>query len=207
MSKRRRRTSGTGSIIAVRQLSGAGLGKVGNPGSALGAFLPPLVGGGLTGAAAVLIEHMGAPSADGTVPSEMVMKLAENAPWVGVGAGLLGSLAVYAILGAPAALGAAAGTIGVAGSLVALKALQTTAPTATTEPAAPATKGGLGRYRRRMFRGVGAIVPQLQPPGMGAIVMEQRAMNGLGYGGDPRGETVSLGSVNPSAFGTPGFQI
>lgn len=214
MAKRRGRKRGTGSIIAVRQLSGTGLGKASNPGSALGALLPPVLGGGLAGAATVLVEYMGGPQKDGKIPNETVMKLAENAPLVGLGVGLLGAGAAYAMLGAPAGVAAAASAVVVGGSLFAIHKFKADEPSATTEPAAPPTTStsGLGRYHRRM-RGMGAIVPQLMPQGMagmGAITMEQVAgpgMRGLGYGSDPRGETVSLGNVNPGAFGTPGFNI
>lgn len=208
MAKRRRRARrGTGSIIAVRQLSGTGLGKATNPSSVLGAMLPPAIGGGLAGGATLLVEYMGGPQKDGTVPNKTMITLAENAPLVGLGVGVLGAGAAYMLLGAPAGVSAAAAAAIVTGTLFAMHKFKASSPSATTEPAAPPSTAGVGRYHRRM-RGTGAIVPQLMPQGMGAITMEQVAgTRGLGYGSDPRGETVSLGSVNPGAFGTPGFNV
>lgn len=217
MAKKRRRVRGTGSVIAVRQLSGSGLGKVGKPGSLLGQIVPPLVGGAVAGGSMLMLEHMGKPT-DGTVPSETVIMLAENSAWVGVGAGALAAGAMLALFGMPAGLAALAGAATVGGTLIGYQALIKTESTATSDPATGPTVSpvaGLGRYRYRM-RGMGAIVPQMQPPGMnglGAIVLEPSAMRGLRGGngtnglGDPRGETVSLGNVNPSAFGTPGFSV
>lgn len=211
MAKKRRR--GTGSVISVKPLSG-GLGKVGKPGSLLGATVPALVAGVAAGGGALLAEHMGKPS-NGEVPSDTMIMLAEHSPWVGAGAGALASALMWAMFGGAAGMTGIAGTVAVGGSILGYKLLTATQSTATTDPASgptvPAT-AGLGRYRYRMrgMRGMGAIVPQLQPPGMngargvGAIVMEPQATRGLG---DPRGETVSLGNVNPSAFGTPGFSF
>lgn len=211
MAKKRRR--GTGSVISVKPLSG-GLGKVGKPGSLLGAVVPGLVAGVAAGGGALLAEHMGKPR-NGEVPSDTMIMLAENSPWVGVGTGAVAGALMWAAFGAPAGLAALAGAGAVGGTVLGMKYLFSSESTATTDPASgptvPATSG-LGRYRYRMrgMRGMGAIVPQLQPPGMngargvGAIVMEPQATRGLG---DPRGETVSLGNVNPSAFGTPGFSF
>lgn len=205
MAKKRRR--GTGSVIAVKPLSG--LGKVSRPGSILGSFVPPLVAGVAAGGGALLVEHMGKPS-NGEQPTDIMITLAENAPWVGAGLGAGVGLAMWPMFGASAALAGVAGALGVSGALLAYKMLTATQSTATTDPATGPTVStqGLGAYRYRRMRGIrgtGAIVPQLMPPGMnglGAIVMEPSATRGLG---DPRGETVSLGNVNPSAFGTPGF--
>jgi hypothetical protein len=206
---KRRRARGTGSVIAVRQLNG--LGKVSRPGTLLGSLVPPVVGGGLVGGVMLALEHMGKPSADGNQPSPTMVTMAENSELIGAGAGLIGAAAMYPLLGAPAAASAAAGAVVVGLAIFALKSLQKSEITASTVPATavpgaqnPSTKGLGSMYQTRSM---GAIVPQLMPRGMngtGAIVMEQQAMRGLG---DPRGETVSLGNVNPGAFGTPGFQI
>jgi hypothetical protein len=210
MAKKHRR--GTGSVISVKPLSG-GLGKIGKPGSLLGSVVPPIVAGIAAGGGALLAEHLGKPT-NGEQPSDTMIMLAEQSPWVGVGAGAVASGLMWALFGSAAGITALAGAAAVGGSIFGYKVLASTQSTATTDPATgptvPATSG-LGRYRYRMrgMRGMGAIVPQLQPPGMngrgmGAIVMEPSATRGLG---DPRGETVSLGSVNPSAFGTPGFSF
>lgn len=218
MAKRRGRKRGTGSVIAVRPLSGAGLGAIGKPGSFLGTVIPPLVGGAVAGGAALILEYAGKPTDTGEKPSDSVIALAENSEWVSLGAGALSAGVMYFLFGTPSALAALAAAGGVSGTLIGFKALVKSQSTATTDPATgptvspqastpgPAGVGGY-RYRRRSMRGMGAIVPQLQPPGMnglGAIVLEPSATRGLG---DPRGETVSLGNVNPAAFGTPGFSI
>lgn len=208
MAKRRRRARrGTGSVIAVRTLSG--LGKVGRPGSTLGAVVPPLVGGGVAGAALLLVEHFGKPSA-GQLASDTMVSLAENSEFVSAGAGALASAAIWGIYGAPAGVAALAAAAAVSGTVIAYRQLLKSESTAVTDPASGPTVGtnGLaGRYRMRL-RGTGAIVAQRAIPGqygnLGAIVMEPSKLRGLG---DPRGETVSLGAVNPGAFGTPGFNI
>jgi len=142
--------------------------------------------------------------------------LGQYAPWMGAGVGALGATALYAMVGAPQGASAAAGALGTAGSLVAYKFLQQEKAAAGVEPPSTATDG-----RRRRAR-TGAIVPQVMPRGMagrgggrtGAIVMEPTSTRGTrgtggrrGVGSDPRGETVSLGQLSPSAFGTPGFAV
>ena len=136
-----------------------------------------------------------------------MMTMGEYAPYIGAGVGALGGLALYAMVGAPQGAAAAAGAVGTAGSLLAYKLLNQEKANAGVVPPAVATDG----RRRRMRRGrTGAIVPQVMPQGMagrrgtGAIVMEPVSTRGLG---DPRGETVSLGQVNASSFGTPGFNV
>jgi hypothetical protein len=201
MAKKKR----TGSVISVRRLSGRGLGKLSNPSSGMGAVVPPLLGGGLAGAATVFIEHMATPT-DGTAPSATMATMGEYAPYIGAGVGALGALALYAGVGAPQGAAAAAGALGTAGSLVAYKFLNQEKAAQGVVPPAVATSGRrmlAGRRRNTgaivmepvATRGTGAIVPQIQPAGMAG---------GLG---DPRGETVSLGSVSPGAFGSPGFQV
>jgi hypothetical protein len=202
MAKKKR----TGSVISVRRLSGRGLGKISNPSSGMGAVVPPLLGGGLAGAATVLIEHMATPT-NGTAPSATMATMGEYAPYIGVGVGALGAAALYAVVGAPQGAAAAAGAFGVGGSLVAYKLLNQEKAAAGVVPPAVATSGrrmGRSLYGRRSTgaivmepvatRGTGAIVPQIQPQGMAGT-------------GDPRGETVALGAVSPSAFGTPGFAV
>lgn len=207
MAKKKRRT---GSIITVRKLSGRGVGNLKNPASGLGAVVPPLLGGVLTGGVTILIENMASPT-NGTAPSQYMMTLGRYAPFIGVGIGFLGSMALYGMLGsAPAGAAAAAGAVGVGGSLIAYRLLNESKAAAGVTP--PAITGlGYGHNNRMSMYGrrgrTGAIVPQLQPQGMagvGAIVMEPTATRGLG---DPRGETVQLGQVSPAAFGTPGFAV
>ena len=69
-------------------------------------------------------------------------------------------------------------------------------------PAAPETApaAGLGSYFTQRPNGaLGAAVPQLN-----GVVMSPT--NGVGYAAYTGGETVNLGAVNSSAFGTPGFR-
>ncbi len=209
MAKRKRKR-GTGSVISVKPLSG--LGKVGKPGSVLGSVVPALVGVGVTGAAMLFLEHSAKPK-DGQLPNDTILTLAEYSPIVGAGVGALAGAGLWAMSGAPAGITAISGAVAAGISLFGYQYLVKNESTLATDPATgpTASTSGLGayRYRRRMLgvRGMGALVPQLQPPGMrgvGAIVMEPTATRGLG---DPRGETVSLGNVNPSAFGTPGFSV
>lgn len=186
MAKKSRRHK-TGSVITTRKLSGTGIGNLKNPSSALGALLPPLLGGAVAAGAAYTLEHM-ASGSNGQAPSSTMVMLADNAPWVGVVVGGLAAAGMYALVGAPQGLATLAGAAGVAGALAVSKMLNKSAPVAG-------------------FRGMGALVPQLQPPGMGAIVMTPESINGVRGLGDPRGEVVSLQGVNASAFGTPGFNI
>jgi len=215
MAKKKRRT---GSIISVRRLSGRGVGKLSNPSSGLGAVVPPLLGGGLAGAATVLIEHMATPT-DGKIASETMLTMGQYAPYIGAAVGALGSLALAALVGAPQGAAAAAGSVGVGGSLAVYKLLNQEKAAAGVEPPVTATDGRRrGVYGRRGTgaivmepvatsgrRGTGAIVPQLQPKGMAGGLGDPRGETvSLG---DPRGETVSLGNVSSSSFGTPGFSV
>lgn len=192
MAKKRRHR--TGSVITTRRLSGSGLGKLDQPGSALGAVLPPLLGGGLAALGAFGISHLATPEA-GAMQSSTQQFLQKNAEWLGIAVGGLGALAMYTLVGAPQGLGAMAGAIGVGGALGTAKVMSQS-PTVA------------GRYRMRA-RMMGAIVPQLSPTG--AIVMAPAPMQGLGNSyqarGPSAGEVVSLGAVNPGAFGTPGFTM
>jgi hypothetical protein len=68
---------------------------------------------------------------------------------------------------------------------------------------ATAPANGLGSYFTQRPNGaLGAAVPQLSETN--GVVMSPT--NGLGYSAYTGGETVNLGAVNSSAFGTPGFR-
>ena len=185
--------SGMGSMIRVRRLSGGlgGLGELSNPNSTAGALLPVLVGGGVTLLTTIGIRQFLKPK---TKAGATAVKYA---PLIGTGAGVLTSLALWTMASQAAGLAGitAAGTIGL--GITGMEAM------AKAAAKAPATAG------------MGAIVPEYGTSGRrgtGAIVMEPAASRGWGMTSGRRGtgtygEVVSLGAVNPNAFGTPGFSV
>lgn len=193
MAKSRRRRHRTGAIV-LKRLSGTGLGSMKNPKSAIGALIPPLVGGGLAALGAFGIEMLSEPKA-GEMQTETQKFLHDYSAWLGVAVGGVGSLAMFALVGAPQGVAAAAGAVGVGASLGVKRLLDETS-------SAPVTAGRFG-----------AVVPQAAPR-LGAIVMSPvagrrgRGVRGYQAMGPTAGEVVSLGalkSMNTSAFGTPGF--
>lgn len=197
---RKRRRRGTGSVIAVRRKF-QGVGKLDNPRSMMGAVVPPLAGGGVTGLTAIGIRYFAKPTSPG-----FVLKMAEYAPWVGLAAGAVTSLGMFFVGGAPAAASSFVGSGAVAGAM----ALHDWAAVAKAREMAELAAGG--------GAGTGVIVPEYGTRGLpsrggaGAIVMEPAASRGYGMKGARRGtgsygEVVNLGAINPGAFGTPGFQI
>lgn len=189
--------SGMGSMIRVRRLSGgrggfAGLGELSNPNTAAGALLPVFIGGGVTLLTMVGIRQFLKPK------TAMGANAVKYAPLIGTGAGILTSLALWSMASQSAGLSAmtAAGTLGL--GITGMEAL------AKANAARPATTSG-----------VGAIVPEYGMAGRrgtSAIVMEPAADRGWGMTSGRRGtgtygEVVSLGAVNPNAFGTPGFSV
>jgi hypothetical protein len=158
----------------------------------MGAAMPVVLGGGVAALTTIGIRQYMTP----TTPAQM--GVVKNAPWWGMGAGSLVSLAMWNMTGRPAGVAAltAALTVGM-GMVVAEMAAKMRM-----------TNGNGGTA------GVGAVVPEYSMAGagrggMGAIVMEDHASRGYGAGplGGRYGETVNLGAVNTSAFGTPGFQL
>jgi hypothetical protein len=192
MAKRKhksRRKHRTGSVITTRRLNGVGNLKSTN--SFVGAFVPPVIGGGVTGGTALAVQHFTAPGAG-------AMGMAHDwSPVVGMAAGGLSSLALKMLVGTPQALASLGSSLIMGAVLLVDKYLD-----------APAATSGLGRGRRRHM---GAIVAEqmagLPAGGVGAIVMTPAADMTQSYGYQGGGETVSLGSINPAAFGTPGFQM
>ena len=179
-----------GSVIRVRRLSGPN--TLGNPGNAMGAAMPVVIGGGVAALTTIGIRQYMTPK----TPTQMT--LVNQAPWVGIGAGTLVSLAMWNMTGKPAGIASltAALTVGIGMVVAEMAAKMRMAPTA----------------------GLGAVVPEYSMSGlgnggrsgggMGAIVMEDQASRGYGAGPlGAYGETVNLGAVNTSAFGTPGFQL
>ena len=226
MAKRRRHsrrhsTKGLGSAISLR-----GLGKVTSSRGIMSFLLPTAVGVLVPAGVIFAARYFSDPAQSDT--QKMIYK---NAPWLGLAAGAVSSIALYTMGGGTAA--AAASAVAATGvALTAFGAEQTLVrdplrrqwaeylnnPTAAGETALAVTikayeashagpadhaAAGLGNYFTMRPNGaLGAAVPQLS--GTGAVVMSPT--QGLGYGAYSGGETVSLGSVNSEAFGTPGFR-
>lgn len=202
MAKRRRksrskRRRGTGSVIRVRKLSGVD--GINNPNSAPGAILPVLIGGGVTTLVAIGVQQYVEPTTDSNV------MLRNNAPWVGAAAGIVTGLALYNMTGRAAGLAAMSSSALLAVALWGINyAAQMRMQAAAGAPAANGTAG------------IGAVVPEYSMRGLGrgrggtgaAIAMEPQASRGYGAGPlGSYGETVNLGAINTSAFGTPGFSL
>lgn len=206
--RHRRHHSGMGSAISLR-----GLGKVKSSRGLMNFVLPTAVGVLVPAATIAAARYFAKPSES---PTQKFIYV--NAPWLGLGAGLVSAGALYMMsrgAAAPLATGIAATgvaltsfvhdqiVIGDPRSASLLPNMATRAPAAAaaaaTEPAtAPAA--GLGSYFTQRPNGaLGAAVPQLN-----GVVMSPT--NGLGYAAYTGGETVNLGAVNSSAFGTPGFR-
>jgi len=196
MAKRRRR-KGVGQTITIRKMRG--LGRLKNPKSFMGAALPPVLGGGITGLAVLATRYWAKPS-EGETPA-MLFKWA---PVIGLAAGGIGSLALYYLGGAPAAISSFSTSLLVSGSHMLHDMF---------------LKDRLGEFALAMgpatvsdpaLTGMGVVVPQrLMGAGTQGIVMEPAAsrdpLRRYGLGATGYGEEVSLGAVNPRAFGTPGF--
>jgi hypothetical protein len=208
MAKRRRRSTrkhhrGMGSAISL-----SGLGKVKSSRGLMNFVLPTAVGVLVPAATIAAARYWAQPSSGPT--QAFIYK---NAPWLGLGAGLVSAGALYMMSRGPAAPIAA----GVAATGVALTSFvhdqivvgdareafitsmaRAGAASPTTAPAA-----GLGSYFTQRPNGaLGAAVPQLSETN--GVVMSPTS--GVGYAAYTGGETVNLGAVNSSAFGTPGFR-
>jgi hypothetical protein len=203
-----------GSAISLR-----GLGKVKSSRGIMSFVLPTAVGVLVPAAVIASARYFAKPA-----ESETQASIYKNAPWLGLGAGLVSAGALYFMSrGAAAPLAATVAATGVAltsyvhdqiviGSgndsfLIPNMATRRAAEEAraATPPAPPPTPdtvpaAGLGSYFTQRPNGaLGAAVPQLN-----GVVMSPT--NGLGYSAYTGGETVNLGAVNSSAFGTPGFR-
>lgn len=202
-SKSRRRSRGVGSAISL-----AGLGKVKSQRGLMTFLLPTAVGILVPAGVVVAARYFSDPTKGET--QAMIYK---QAPWLGLAAGAISAAALYVMGGGAAA--AAAASVAAAG--VALTSFahdqllvrdperrvwaQTLNADAAGDAAGPLA--GLGNYFTSRPNGaLGAAVPQLTSTG--AVVMAPS--NGVGYAAYSGGEEVNLGSVNASAFGTPGFR-
>jgi len=200
MAKRRKRR-GVGQTITIRRMRG--LGSLKRPSSFMGAALPPVLGGGAT-AATILATRYFANPLEGETPA-MLYKWAPLLGWL---TGGIGSFALYYLGGGPAAISSFASSTLVAAGQMAHDFLVTSdmsragAHIAAFQAPAAAGNGTAG---------MGVVVPQrlMGAGGVNGIVMEPTAsrdpLRRYGLGASGYGEEVSLGAVNPSAFGTPGF--
>lgn len=213
MAKRRRRHHrrhhrGMGSAISLR-----GLGAVKSSRGIMNFVLPTAVGVLVPAAVIASARYFAKPSESPT--QEFIYK---NAPWLGLGAGLVSAGAMYMMsrgMAAPVATSVAATGVALTSFVhdqivvgdpraTALTPNMATrnaaAPSPAPTPDAGAGTNGLGSYFTQRPNGaLGAAVPQLN-----GVVMSPT--NGLGYAAYTGGETVNLGAVNSSAFGTPGFR-
>lgn len=191
MAKRKRhRRRGVGSVIQVRKLSG--LGHIGASSSGVGVALPIVLGGGTALLTTVGIRQFMTPT---TSTGMSVMK---NAPAIGLGAGAIVAAGLWNITSQPAGLGALASAVLVSGGLW----LSEYAATLRLQTTASGT-AGMGAVIATPTSGNGAN--GIRGAGQGAIVLEPMAGRGTSGVGS-YGETVNLGAINRSPFGTPGFQ-
>ena len=186
-----------GSLITIRRMKG--LGALNQPSSALGSIAPPALGVILAGLTALGLRMWVNP-AQGDTQAAMF----KWAPLIGLAVNAAGSALLYFLAGAPAAfMQASAGTL-TSGILLAHDQVMAARAaelmsTAGTAPS-PVPNGISGR--------MGVVVPQnLMGPGARGIIMEPAANRNpyrrYGISG-PYGESVNVGAINPSAFGTPG---
>lgn len=201
MAKKRKRKGGTGSVITLRRLRGVGSLK--NPKTFMGAALPPLIGGGVTGLTTLATRYWAKPS-EGETPAMMY----KQAPLLGLGGGTLASVALYWLGGAPAMIASMVSSVATAGLFMAHDHLiknQLAEFTLALPPTPSTTEGGT--------QGLGVVVPQ-RIAGTGAMMLEPAinrdpyARYGVGsYGA--YGEDVNVGAnlsgINPSAFGGSGL--
>ena len=216
--RHRRHHSGMGSAISLR-----GLGKVKSSRGLMNFVLPTAVGVLVPAATIAAARYFAKPSES---PTQKFIYV--NAPWLGLGAGLVSAGALYMMSrGAAAPLATGIASAGVAltsyvhdqivvgdprhayllpnmATRDAATTNTTTTNTTTTNTTTPtpdttATQGLGSYFTQRPNGALGAAVPQLN-----GVVMSPT--NGLGYAAYTGGETVNLGAVNSSAFGTPGFR-
>ncbi len=200
MAKRNRRRGrrGVGQTITIRRMRG--LGALNKPSSFMGSALPPLLGGGLAAITVLATRYFAKPT-EGETP-KMLYKWA---PLLGLASSGVGSLALYYLGGMPAALSSFTSGAVVSGAQIAHDYLtkDNIGEHVTAFPPETAVVGGNG------VTGFGVIVPQRLSGANGTrgILMEPAAARDplRRYGLGSMGEDVSLGAVNPAAFGTPGF--
>lgn len=138
-----------------------------------------------------------------TPTSQAQMQAVTYAPWIGMGAGVLTSLALWNMAGQPAGISALAGALVIGGGFV-------------VSEAAAKMRLQNGGAVAGIRGGLRAVVPEYSLRGLpaggvgrlGAIALEP--LSDRGYGAGPvgsYGETVNLGQINAGAFGTPTFTL
>jgi hypothetical protein len=208
--KHRRGHHGVGTSITLKGIGRAK--KMRGPGAVMMFVLPAVVGGGITALGIVAARYFTMPKA-GEAFSDTTRSVFKNAPWIGLLAGGVSTVATYMLMGPAAAAGAGVGSLMTAltafgnDKIIAMDpnslaqsaiALLPSQPAATTQPNGISGLGTIYTMRK-----TGAVVPQLKQ-NMGAIVAEPtHGLGNLGYKAYTGGETVSLSGVSPAAFGTP----
>jgi len=193
MAKKRKRRGGTGSVITLRRLKGVG--SLRKPSSFAGSAIPALIGGGVTGLATLATRYWAKPS-----EGENPLMLFKWAPALGLGGGILSSVALYWLGGAPAMISSLVSSVMVSASMLAHDYLlkSTIGEFALAHPA-PQTEGSTA--------GLGVIVPnRIGTQGVGAMMLESAAsrdpVNRYGvHGTGSYGQEVTLQGITPTAFG------
>jgi len=209
---RRRHHRGVGTTITLRGLGAAGR-RMKGKGAAMMFGLPVLVGVGVTAGALVAARYFTMPGggSSATAFTPTTQSVYKNAPWIGLAAGLVSALGTYYLMGTGPAVATGVASLGAAltgfasDKILAGDANALAQAATGLSPAAASTSGLGSMFTMRPGHGVrglgvGAVVPQLD-----GVVMEPSGMHGLGYTAYSGGEEVTLGGVNPTAFGTPGF--
>lgn len=202
MAKKRKKGRRLGSVIRVRKMQG--LGQLDRPSSWMGSAGPAAIGGLTAAGTAIGLRYFMKPTSDAQ------MTLLQNAPYVGLGTGLLASLLVSMTSGKPAGVGVAAGATVVTAVMAASEMM---AKQRLAEVAAGGTLDAMKPYG--LGRGTGAIVMEPHASrgygagplgsGVGAIVATYSSAPRRGVGA--YGDVVNLNGINPSAFGTQGFNV
>lgn len=202
MAHKRRRhhrgMRGFGSVITVRPaMRGLGRRSFRGLGMAawIGMLMPVLLGIGAPLATILGLRYWINPTAGRTQAM-----LVRYAPAIGFGVGATSALVLGMLGGYGAGAATATAAALTSGGASAYDVLRRTAGTRIdTALAAPASGSAAMQGLRGRF---GTIVPEFRglPSRTGAVVMEQQT-RGLGK----PGQEITLGSVNPQVFGTPGF--
>lgn len=224
-TRRKSRRRGTGNVITTRRARNtSGLGSLGSlkkPGTFAGAFLPPLIGGGLTALATVAVMKMGQEQQkqagqDPTLPLQPVQQTPPSGVgytrthWHSRGVGAAGDQQAQTgtsmVNWAPA--------IGVALGGVASFALYSMSGKHAGFGAAAGAIGVGGallvysvmnQQQQQPVQGVGAIVPEYGTNGLGAIVMEPESAQG--YNAYSGGQEVSIRGLGSGLAGGLGAQM
>ncbi len=168
------------------------VGQLDDPDSIVGAGFPALVGGTVALLAGMGLQRMSVP-ANGAAMTETQKFIAKHYGILGIGAGGIAALGMGAFYDMPQATGTFAGAL-VVGLTMWIPRMM------ANNGSSNAVGNGY------MF---GAIVPQVAPVphSTGAIAYSEQQGSPFQARGPAAGQVVSLGALNPSAFGTPGFSV